>query len=144
MRKLLSVFLCSVLLGCIVGVNLTTAEDTIETWIRSYNDRDTEGIYITLSKEYVENNGGETVVKDNIETMLANATKKDATYELKSIGQLAQPPTGENATHEFFDIYLARINKKYTEDGEKKSEEIILNFEIKKEDEKYKIVDYWD
>lgn len=144
MKKLLALTLCTLSLGCIIGVNLETADDTVETWVRSYNDRDTEGMYLTLSEEYISENGGEKEVRASIEETLENAKERDMTYTLTSIGQLMASAGGANQTQQF-DIYLVKINTKYTDcNGTEKTEELILNFEIKKEDGRYKIVDYWD
>ncbi len=143
MKKFLALFLCLLLSGCAIGIHLGTPEDTAASWIRSFNDRDYKGIYLTLSSEYVANNGGEEKVKADIKAMLEDAEKKNITYKIKAIGHLAmfkedyQPPEGE-------DTLLVRLDKTYIENGEKKAEEIILNFKVRKENGEYKILDYWD
>ena len=142
MKKLLALSLCFLSLGCIVGVNLKTPEETVKTWVRSYNDRDVKGIYVTLSKSYVFANGGEERVKADIKSMLEDAKELNITYKTKSIGRLALPKEEDEPI--LVDIYLVKMDKEYTENGEKKTEELILNFKIEKEDGKYKIAEYWD
>jgi hypothetical protein len=143
MKQVLALLCCLLVLGCTIGVNLDTPENTVKTWIRSYNDRDVEGIYITLSKAYIMANGGEEQVKADIRAMLEEAQESGITYTVKGIGMLAlsteQPGLSSDRT-----IYLARMDKEYAEQGEKKVEEVILNFAVVKEDGKYKIEDFWD
>jgi len=142
MKKLLALSLCFISLGCIVGVNLKTPEETVKTWVRSYNDRDVEGMYVTLSKSYIFGSGGEEQVRADIKSMLEDAREQNITYKIKSIGQLALPKEEDHPP--LVDIYLLKMDKEYTENGEKKTEEIILNFKMEKEDDKYKIAEYWD
>jgi hypothetical protein len=142
MKKLLAPFLCFLSFGCIVGVSLETPEETIQTWIRSYNDRDVEGMYLTLSKSYIFANGGEEQVKEDIEKIFESAREQSLRYTLKSTAQLALPREEDQKV--LTDIYLARMDREYRDGGEKVSEEIILNFRIEKEDKKYKIAEYWD
>lgn len=143
MKQIMAVLCCLLVLGCTIGVNLDTPENAVRTWIRSYNDRDVEGIYITLSKAYIMANGGEERVKDNIRTMLEEAEESETTFAVKGIGMLAlsaeQPGLPSDRT-----IYLARMDKEYTAQGEKVVEEVFFNFAIVKEDGKYKIEDFWD
>lgn len=143
MKKSVALPLCFLLLGCTIGVNLKTPEETVGTWVRSFNDRDVEGMYLTLSEEYIFAHGGEEKTKADIKAMLEEARKQEMKYRMKRIGMLAMseegdlPPSGEN-------IYLATLDKEYIEDGEKKVEEILLNFKVVKEDGEYKIIEFWD
>ncbi|MBU7038206.1 MAG: hypothetical protein HXS52_09745 [Theionarchaea archaeon] len=134
---------CFLVLGCTIGVNLDTPENTVNTWVRSYNDRDVEGIYITLSRAYIMANGGEERVKSIIGTMLEEAEESEISFTVKGIGLLAlsteQPGLSSGRT-----IYLARMDRKFTEEGEKRVEEVFWNFAVVKEDDKYKIEDFWD
>jgi hypothetical protein len=140
MKKLVALSFCFLFLGCIVGIKLDTPEDTVTSWVKSFNDRDVEGMYLTLSEEYITTNGGEEKVREDIRIMLEYAMNQDINYVIKSIGRLAMfrdEYLGE-------DILLVRIDREYVENDEKKVEEIILNFEVVEEDKKYKIVDVWD
>jgi hypothetical protein len=141
MKKSVALPLCFLLLGCTIGVNLKTPEGTVGTWLRSFNDRDVEGMYLTLSKEYIFAHGGEEHTKAEIRAMLEEAKKQEIKYRVKGIGVLVtsegDPVAGEN-------IYLANLDKEYVEDNEKKVEEILLNFKVLKEDGKYKIEEFWD
>jgi hypothetical protein len=140
MKQLLAVLLCVIFLGCAIGINLTTPENTVKSWVRAFNDRDVKGIYLTFSEEYITENGGEEEVKASIKTLLENAKKESIKFKLKGVGVITPSQDVSKAG----DIYLARIDMEYVQDGEKKVEEVFLNFKLVKEDEKYKIVDYWD
>jgi hypothetical protein len=144
MKQIVALLCCLLVLGCTIGVNLDTPENTVGTWVRSYNDRDVEGIYITLSKGYIMANGGEERVKANIGAMLEEAKKSETTYIVKGIGLLALSKEQPGSSSSNGPIYLARMDKKYSENGEKLAEEIILNFRVVKEDGEYKIDDFWD
>ncbi|MGD2248881.1 MAG: hypothetical protein PVF58_10790 [Candidatus Methanofastidiosia archaeon] len=140
MKQLLAVLLCVIFLGCAIGINLTTPENTVESWVRAFNDRDIKGMYLTLSEEYITENGGEEEVKANIKILLENAKKESIKFRLRGVGVIT--PTQD--VSQAGDVYLARIDMEYVLDGEKKVEEVFLNFKFVKEDGKYKIVDYWD
>ncbi|MBU7023529.1 MAG: hypothetical protein HXS40_05120 [Theionarchaea archaeon] len=144
MKQIVALLCCLLVLGCTIGVNLDTPENTVGTWIRSYNDRDVEGIYITLSKGYIMANGGEERVKANIETLLEEARKSETTYIVKGIGSLALSKEQPGSSSSNGPIYLARVDKNYSENGEEQVEEIILNFRVVREDGEYKIDDFWD
>lgn len=140
MKQLLAVLLCIMVLGCAIGINLNTPENTVKSWVRAFNDRDVKGMYLTFSEEYITENGGEKEVKATIKALLANAKEKNIKYLLKGVGIITPAQDISRAGN----VYLARIDMEYTEQGEKKAEEILLNFKIVKEDGKYKILDYWD
>lgn len=88
-------------------------------------------------------NGGEERVKSIIGTMLEEAEESEISFTVKGIGLLAlsteQPGLSSGRT-----IYLARMDRKFTEEGEKRVEEVFWNFAVVKEDDKYKIEDFWD
>ena len=143
MKNLLALSLCLLFMGCIIGVDLSSPEETVATWIRSYNDRDVKGVYATLSDEYILANGGEEEVKESIAEMIEETREEEIKYTMKTIGKLSGSQDEE--TGELPDIYLVRIDKSYVDEtGTEKTEEIILNFEMKKYDGSYKIVTYWD
>jgi hypothetical protein len=140
MKKLVALSFCFLFLGCIVGIKLDTPEDAVTSWVKSFNDRDVKGMYLTLSEEYIVANGGEEKVREDIRIMLEYAADQNTSYVIKSIGRLAifrDEYLGE-------DIFLVRIDREYVENDEKKVEEIILNFKVVEENKKYKIVDVWD
>ncbi len=140
MKRLLTVLLCVMFLGCAIGINLNTPENTVQSWVRTFNDRDVKGMYLIFSEEYIIENGGEEEVKASIKTLFANAKEENLKYNLKGVGVITPSQDISMAG----DVYLARIDMEYVEDGEKKVEEILLNFKIAKENGKYKIVNYWD